>query len=230
MAGGRAPRPRGASPRGGGDSKQQTANAKGAPATSNIQHPTSNTTPRGGSTLHRPSSSARAGRPAREPRPGFVAVGRVLGPFGVKGELKVQPLTDNPRRFAAKSRVWAGEQLVTIAESREAGGYVYVRLKGFADRTSAERFRHALLQVPEESLPPLPEGEYYRFQLIGLRVFDREGEPLGTLDQVLETGANDVYRVRRPDGTDLLLPALDDVIVSVDLVEKRMVVDPPEWR
>ena len=230
MAGGRAPRPRGDAPR--GDSKQHTADSKGArsaPGTSNIQIPTSNIAP-AEHTVARSPQSARTARPAREPRPGFVAVGRVLGPFGVKGEIKVQPLTDNPRRFAAKSRVWAGEQLVTVAESREAGGYVYVRLKGFGDRTSAERFRHALLQVPEESLPPLPEGEYYRFQLIGLRVFDRAGEPLGTLDEVLETGANDVYRVRRPDGSDLLLPALDDVILSVDLVEKRMVVDPPEWR
>jgi 16S rRNA processing protein RimM len=154
----------------------------------------------------------------------------VLGPFGVKGELKVQPLTDNPRRFAAKARVWAGEQLVTIAASREAGGYVYLRLKGFPDRTSAERFRQALLQVPEESLPALPEGEYYRFQLIGLQVFDREGARLGTLDEVIETGANDVYRVRRADGIDLLLPALDNVILSVDLAAKRMMVDPPEWR
>ena len=172
----------------------------------------------------------RRQRPSRDPRPGFVAVGRVLAPHGLKGELKVQPLTDNPERFAPKSRVWADEQLVTIVASREAGGHLYVRLKGFPDRTSAERFRHALLQVPEESLPVLPEGEYYRFQLIGLQVFDREGAPLGTLEEVIETGANDVYRVRRPDGTDLLLPALDDVIVSVDLAAKRMVVDPPEWR
>jgi len=154
----------------------------------------------------------------------------VLAPHGLKGELKVQPLTDNPARFAPKSRLWADEQLVTVAGSREAGGHLYVRLKGFADRTGAERFRHALLQVPEESLPALPEGEYYRFQLIGLRVFGRDGGEIGTLDEVLETGANDVYRVRRPDGSDLLLPALDDVIVSIDLDAKRMVVDPPEWR
>ncbi|MHB8377289.1 MAG: ribosome maturation factor RimM [Dehalococcoidia bacterium] len=159
-----------------------------------------------------------------------MAVGRVLGPFGLKGELRVQPLTDNPQRFAAKSRLWAGEQPVTVVGSREAGGHLYVRLKGFAGRTSVEPFRHALLQVPEEALPPLPEGEYYRFQLLGLTVVDREGTVLGTLDEIIETGANDVYRVRTPAGDDILLPALDDVIVGVDLAAARMVVDPPAWR
>ncbi len=159
-----------------------------------------------------------------------MAVGRVLGPFGLKGELKVQALTDNPRRFAAKSRLWAGEQPVTVAASRGAGGHLYVRLKGFADRTSVEKFRHALLQVPEDALPPLPEGQYYRFQLLGLVVVGRDGSVLGTLDEIIETGANDVYRVRTPSGADILLPALDDVIVGVDLVAKRMVVDPPAWQ
>ena len=107
-------------------------------------------------------------RAQRDPDAGFVAVGRVLGPFGLKGELKVQSLTDNPARFRARSRLWAGQQPVTIVDAREAQGYVYLRLKGFHDRTSVERFRQAMLQIPETELPALPEGEYYRFQLLGL--------------------------------------------------------------
>lgn len=165
-----------------------------------------------------------------DPDPGFVAVGRLLGPFGLKGELKVQALTDNPQRFAPKSKLFAGREEVTVARSRRASGHLYLTFEGYPDRTSVERLRHHILQVPEESLPALPPGEYYRYQLIGLHVFDREGRALGTLAEVIETGANDVYRVRTPDGTDLLLPALDDVIVSVDLAAKRIVADPPEWR
>jgi 16S rRNA processing protein RimM len=153
-----------------------------------------------------------------------------LAPFGLKGELKVQPLSDNARRFAPKARLWAGTQKVTVISSREAQGAVFLRLKGFADRTSVEHFRHALLQVPEEELPPLAEGEFYRYQLLGLAVVDRDGAPIGTLDEIIETGANDVYRVRLPDGSDLLLPALDDVIVRIDLDNRQMVVDPPPWR
>ena len=169
-------------------------------------------------------------KPQSAPDEGFVAVGRVLAPFGLKGELKVQPLSDNPRRFAPRSKLFAGDQPVTVLKSREAQGHVFLMLKGYADRDSVDRFRHVMLQVPETALEPLPEGEYYRFQLIGLTVIGRDGVTLGTLDEIIETGANDVYRVRTPDAKDLLIPALDDVIVSVDLATKRMVVDPPDWR
>ncbi len=165
-----------------------------------------------------------------EPDPGYVVVGRVLAPFGLKGELKVEAVTDNPERFRPKAKLFAGLQPVSVASSREAQGYVYITLKGYPDRTSVERFHNALLQIPETALAPLPEGEYYRFQLLGLTVVDRNGIALGTLDEVIETGANDVYRVHSESGTDLLLPALRDVIVSVDLAAKRMVVDPPDWR
>ena len=166
----------------------------------------------------------------RDPDPGFVAVGRILAPFGLKGELKVQSLTENPTRFAPGSRLFAGQQPVTVARARSAQGYVYLTFKGYADRTNAERLGQLILQVPEADLPPLPAGEYYRFQLVGLAVLTREGEALGTLAEVIETGANDVYRVVGPDGAETLLPALDDVIVEVDLDGRRMVVDPLDWR
>jgi 16S rRNA processing protein RimM len=159
-----------------------------------------------------------------------VAVGRVLSPFGLKGELKVQSLTDNPRRFAPRSKLWLGQQPVTVLRSREAQGYVYLTLKGFPDRDAIERFRHAIVQVPEADLPPLPEGEFYRFQLVGLTVVDTGGDPLGNVEEVLDTGANDVYRVRTRDGKEILLPALANVVISIDLEERRIVVDPPDWR
>jgi 16S rRNA processing protein RimM len=154
----------------------------------------------------------------------------VLGPFGLKGEMKVQALTDNPARFAPKAKLFAGMQPVSVAAAREAGGHLYLTFKGYPDREAIDRFRHAILQVPEDALPALPEGEYYRFQLVGLTVVDRDGAVLGTLDGIIETGANDVYRVHPSEGADILLPALDDVILSIDLATKRMTVDPPEWR
>jgi 16S rRNA processing protein RimM len=165
-----------------------------------------------------------------EPDEGYVAVGRVLSAFGLKGELKVQALTDNPDRFKPKSKLWAGDQPVTVLRSREAQGHVYLTLKGFPDRTSVERLRHRILQVPESELPALAEGEYYRFQLIGLEVVDRGGNAIGRLEEVIETGANDVYRVRTPEGADVLLAATADVVVRVEVGAGRMVVDPPEWR
>lgn len=154
----------------------------------------------------------------------------MLGAFGLKGELRVQSLSDNPKRFAPRSKLWLGTQPVSVVRSREAQGYVYLTLKGFTDRSSIEHFRGAIVQVPEGDLPPLPEGEFYRFQLVGLAVFDRAGAALGTVEEVLETGANDVYRVRTADDGEILIPALQDVVVSIDLEAKRMVVDPPDWR
>ncbi|MDP9237352.1 MAG: ribosome maturation factor RimM [Chloroflexota bacterium] len=169
-------------------------------------------------------------KPQQDPDEGYVAVGRILGPFGLKGELKVLPLTDNADRFKAGARLWAEQQPVTVRSSREAQNHLYVTLKGFPDRRSVEKLRHALLQVPETELPPLPEGEYYRFQLVGLTVVREDGTALGTLAEIIETGSNDVYRVHADDGSDILLPALGDVILSIDLDARRIVVDPPEWR
>lgn len=154
----------------------------------------------------------------------------MLSAFGLRGEVKVQELTDNDERFAPKSHLFAGKTPVTVAASRYAQGFVYLTFEGYPDRTSVEPLRHALLQVPEAELPTLPEGEHYRFELIGIDVVDRTGTALGTLEEIIETGANDVYRIRAADGSDVLLPALDDVIVSIDLATKRMVVDPPPWR
>ena len=166
----------------------------------------------------------------RDPDPGFVAVGRIQTPHGLRGEVKVTSLTENPDRFAPKARLWAGQQQITVTGVREASGFVYLALKGFNDRTSVEKFRNTLLQVPESELPELEEGEYYRFQLIGLQVFDREGAALGEVAEIIETGATDVYRITLADKPDLLLAATPDVILEIDLKAKRMTVDPPEWR
>jgi 16S rRNA processing protein RimM len=191
------------------------------------------TTPSHTSTKKPAEASPRAApslpKPQRDPDPGYVAVGRIQGPFGLKGEVKVLSLTDNPDRFSPKSKLWAGQQPVSVVTEREASGYVYLTLKGFPSRTSIEKFRNALLQVPEDDLPELEEGEFYRFQLIGLTVLDLAGEVLGTVAEVIETGATDVYRVKLTEGPDILLAATDDVVKSVDLASKRMVVDPPAW-
>jgi len=93
----------------------------------------------------------------------------------------VQSLTDNADRFAPKSKLWADQQPVTVAKSRSAGGHLYLTLKGYPDRSSVDRFRGALLQIPESMLPDLREGEYYRYQLLGLTVVDLEGAVIGEL-------------------------------------------------
>ena len=200
----------------------RVARPRKAASTSPEQAPATTATP---ATARAPSA-----RPQRDPDPGFIAVGRVLAPFGLKGELKVQSLTDNPRRFARGARLYAGSREVRVSAVRSAGGHLYLKFRGYNDRDAIDQFRHAMLQIPEGDLPPLPAGEFYRFQLIGLAVVDPSGEPIGTLDEIIETGANDVYRVRRGDGSDVLIPALDDVVLAIDLEARRVTVDPPDWR
>lgn len=166
----------------------------------------------------------RASRPQPQPRSGFVAVGWVRTPHGIRGELTVEPLTDFPQRFQPGATVWASGVPYAVRRARTHRKALLVELEGIDTRDQAETMRGLLLEVPEKELPRLAEGQYYRFQILGMDVVDREDRPLGRIEEVLETGANDVYVVRGPDG-ELLLPAIDAVVKEVDVAARRMVVE-----
>ncbi len=167
-----------------------------------------------------PASTAASGSD------GFVAVGRVVSVRGVHGELVVEPLTDFADRFAPGSRLWLQGRPLDVERSSTRRGQVLLALGGIENRDQAEALRGALLEVPESELRELEPGTYYRFQLIGMAVFDPAGHRLGTLADILPTGSNDVYVVRDGD-RELLVPALDDVVLEVDVAGGRMVVDLP---
>ena len=172
-----------------------------------------------------PAQPRRHGLPPESP--GFVAVGRIVAPWGVKGDVKVDPLTDFPERFGPGSRLWVAGQTLRVARSRWQTGHVYLGLEGVTSREHAEALRGRLLEVPEEELKPLAQGQYYRFQIVGLEVFASDGRALGRVVEILPTGADDVFVVQGPAG-ETLLPAIDDVILEVDLTTGRMVVEPLE--
>ena len=156
-----------------------------------------------------------------------MTVGRVLAPHGIRGELKVQPLTDFPERFDAGSRLWLNGQQWVVERGRWAGrGGVILKLRGLDTRNDAETLRDAELTVPEAT-ELKEEGVYYLHDIIGLPVFDAAGEALGKLADVFSTGSTDVYVVRGDRG-ELLLPALEDVVTNVDVAGGRIVVDVPE--
>ena len=156
--------------------------------------------------------------------PGYVAIGRAGAPWGVRGAVKVLPLTDVPRQLAVGRNVTVAGERRTIESARWQKGMVYLRLSGIEDREGAAELRGLLLAIPESELEPLPEGQYYRFQLIGLAVISTDGEALGHVTEVLGTGANDVYVVRG-EGGELLLPATDEVVREINLETGRMLVD-----
>ena len=158
----------------------------------------------------------------------MVVVGIVKGAWGIRGDLRIDVLTDNPGRFARGSRLYLDGRPLRVRSSREHKGGILVKLESVNDRTHAEQLRGKSLSVHAQTSPPLPEGAYYHYQLIDLEVFTREGERLGTIKEILVTGANDVYVVGERDGKDVLIPALRDVVADVDLAANRMVVRLPE--
>ncbi len=161
---------------------------------------------------------------AKPPGEAFVAVGRVRRPRGVRGELSVDSLTDFPERFQPGATLWAGGSPHTIRGARKHHEAILLELDGIDTREQAEAWRGVTLEVPETALRQLDEGRYYRHQVIGIEVVDGEGHALGRVEEILETGANDVYVVRTED-QELLVPAIDSVVREVDVAGGRMVIE-----
>lgn len=164
-------------------------------------------------------------RTGPQTREGFRAVGRVERPWGLRGHLKVLPLTDFPERFAPGARVFLNGQARTVVSARWQKGRVYLEIHGVSDEAAADALRGLLLEVPEAERAPLAADEFYLDEIEGCRVYDRDGDLLGTVREVLRPGANDVYVVARPGQRDLLLPAIHEVIVEVDVERRRLVVE-----
>lgn len=166
--------------------------------------------------------------PDRMPRDGFRAVGVVERPRGLKGEIKVRPLTDFPKRFDPGARLYIAAQARQVERSNWQSGRVYLYIDGIADRDAAESLRGELIEIPLDERPPTDEPFWYIDEIEGLRVCTVSGEELGEISEVLQTGANDVYLVDRGDSRDLLVPALSDVVLKVDVQAGEMIVDLPD--
>lgn len=165
-------------------------------------------------------------RPADVPDQ-FVIVGQVVGAFGLNGALRVRLETTFPERLQAGRELIVADRRLRLREARISGAMATLSFAEVTDRTAAEALRGEFLLVPKAELPPLPEGEFYLHQIVGLRVLDPTGHLLGTVTDVMVTGANDVYVVETPDGF-LYLPAIEDVILSIDPATGVLVAAPLE--
>ena len=144
-----------------------------------------------------------------------MAVGRILAPFGVRGEIKVEPLAP-PQTFAPGRSVTLRAERREIKSSRRHKGAILLKLTGINTPEDIADYRNEYLQVPEADLAALGEDEYYRYELIGLRVVSTDGEELGEIAEVLERPANDVFVVRGPKG-EALIPAVGEIVREVDV-------------
>jgi 16S rRNA processing protein RimM len=169
--------------------------------------------------------------PWRNPPPGMIAVGEVLTTQGNKGEVKVASLTDTFERWLELKRVMVytdrGQEELFLEKVRAFKGFVIVKFQGVDDISAGEALQGAFLWLPEAERPPLPPDRFYVDQVLGLKVETMSGRPLGTVEQVLFTGGNDVYLLRGGADGEILLPALKSVVRFIDLEAGIMRVEWP---
>ena len=160
---------------------------------------------------------------------GDVAVGRITAPHGVRGQVKVEPLTDDPRRFSQLGEVCLelpdGQRRDAAVEQAAAGpgGRILLKLKGCDDRDAAAALRGAYILIPRAQAIELPPGRYFVDDILGLEVVTVSGAGLGSVREVLHTGANDVYVTEQ-----VMIPATREVVRKIDVAAGVMVVDLPE--
>ena len=164
----------------------------------------------------------------QEPEDDTIVVARVIGAHGRDGGLNIQLLSDLPGRFDPGSELFVDQRSLRIIASRQTGpDTALVWLEGVATRRLAAPLAGKYLSAPPGDPEELDEGEYFHYQLIGMRVRTDEGEDLGELQEILETGSNDVYIVRGAGG-ELLIPATVQVVREVDVAGGTMTVHLPD--
>jgi len=172
-----------------------------------------------------PALAGHSGSPSKG-EPVYLAVGSLRRPHGLDGEVLMEILTDFPERIQAGMTVFLGGKYspVTISQVRNHNNGLLLRFEGMDSPESVGRFRNQAVYVPTSDRPDLPKGQYYFYQILGIHVVDDLGNELGLLTDILETGANDVYVITSTDGQEILLPAIKDVVLDVDLPAKKMTV------
>lgn len=148
-------------------------------------------------------------------------VGVITSPHGVAGEVKVFPTTDDPKRFRRLREVilvtGKTEQVVEIENVKFLKQMVILKLKGYHNKNEVEHLRQCSLYVLRENAVRLRKDEYFIADLMGLKILDEEDQEIGILEEVLSTGANDVYQIKLKDGRELLLPAIKECVLAVDI-------------
>ena len=158
----------------------------------------------------------------------LLQVGIITSTHGVRGEVKVYPTTDDPRRFRRLKEVVldTGKEKMNleIEGVKFFKQFVILKFKGLDNINDIEKYRQKSLYVTRKNAVRLQRDEYFIADLIGLKVQDEDGKELGTVKDVIETGANDVYEVEMADGKSLLLPAIKQCILNVDVENGTMQV------
>lgn len=156
-----------------------------------------------------------------------VIVGRIGSPWGLSGWVKVQILSDSPNRFKVNSRFFTDDSVLVIEDFKIINKSTVIKFHDISDPEKAQALRDQYLYINRDQIESLQEGLYYHFQILGIEVVTQDGENLGEVIEILNTGSNDVYIVQK-DSKEILIPGIKDVILDIDLIRNSMVVDLPE--
>lgn len=158
----------------------------------------------------------------------YLEIGQIVNTFGIKGMVKVKPFTDDINRFDRLETIYIKNKKVNkeyrIQEVKYHKQMVMLKLEGIENPEEAENLRGSYLLIDRDEEEPLEEGTYYIVDLLGLEVFSDEGELLGKVDDIFNTGSNDIYVVKDEFGKQILLPGISEVIKDVDLEQGKITV------
>lgn len=158
----------------------------------------------------------------------YLQVGVISNTHGIRGEVKVFPTTDDPARFKKLKNVFldTGKEYLEleIEQVKFFKQFVILKFKGYDSINDVERYKQKNLMVDREHAVKLKKNEYFIADLVGLSVYTEDDRPLGTLTDVLQTGANDVYVVEMEEQKEVLIPAIHECILEVDMETRRMKV------
>lgn len=158
----------------------------------------------------------------------YLEIGQIVNTFGIKGMVKVKPFTDDINRFDRLETIYIknkkGKKEYKIQEVKYHKQMVMLKLEGIENPEEAETLRGSYLLIDRDKEEPLEEGTYYIVDLLGLEVFSDEGELLGKVDDIFNTGSNDIYVVKDELGKQILLPGTSEVIKDVDLEQGKITV------
>ena len=158
----------------------------------------------------------------------YFEIGQIVNTFGIKGMVKIMPYTDNINRFDDLKKVYVvikqTKKQYEVEEVKYHKGMVLLKFKGIDKVEDAENLRNAILEVERKDAAKLEEGSYYIADLIGMPVYTDEGKILGTLEDIFNTGSNDIYVVKTEDHKQILLQAIQDVIKEILLEKNKIIV------
>ena len=156
----------------------------------------------------------------------YIKVGKIVNTHGVKGYIKCIPLTDDLERFEELEYVYTEKDNIkrTIDDVWYQKGLVCLKLKDIDDMDKAESFKDTYISIVEDQLRVLPENSYYLFDLEGMDVYSNNGDYIGKISEIYQTGANDVYEVKN-NINSYLIPAIKDVVKSVNVQDKKMIIN-----